>query len=1148
MTDLTLKRLLLGSTLLVGLAAAPAYAQSTAGSGVPEADETVADGVFEQTDTLDEREELLDDGSQMEEMIVTGSRLKRNTFNSITPLQVIDTDFSAQQGLFNPTEILQGSTASSGQQIDSTFGGFVLDNGPGSETVNLRGLGAGRSLVLIDGRRVSPAGVEGAPSQPSINLIPSTFVDDYNILLDGASSVYGSDAVAGVVNAVLKRDFDGLEIDVSGTLPEQDNGESFQLGASYGINADRGFIGFQGEYRKQESFKTNDRDFLAGCQTYLEETVDGEIRTTRIDRQFENARIGIESPAFDCVQSGIARRIFIDDGAATSNFGFGSVYFDPADANTGIGQFTESSLIGGIPVDANGDGVADVDFSDFTINGQEGDLQDFLAEQEQVSFRVVGEYALEGEMNITPYFDVLYTGLETFQNAGAFQFFPTVGPNNPFNPCNPNNPGGTDCVARLNDLLANPNYLATFQRALNTPGGNAFGTSDCFGIGDSPVCSPQTFGLVFPEFDQTGFVPEIVPITSIIGDRNEVDTKLDQTRILGGIKGDLPFIQFGDVGGFSFDISALHTVSDAEANRPGIREDRLNLALGVNPITPFNADGSVNELPGGPCSGVFSPDIQAGCVPVNVFAPSLYQNVVGNDFATQAERDYVFDDRLFGTIYEQTVLDAFVQGSLFTLPGGDVSIGIGGQLRWDDIDSQPSRVAGEGLLFGFFTDEGASGDRLTKELYGEVAIPLGTGKPGFREFNVELAGRLTDDEFYGTNETYSAKLGWRPIDSLLLRGTYGTSFRAPTVRELFLAGQSGFNTFTDPCAVPAAAFSGTIGGAGGYDPTQDFRDARTLENCRLAGLDPTTLGGGNPFDNSEITTGGTFLLDPEESESFTVGASFDQPFTEAFDLEVGVTYYEYEITDSFAELGGQGILNDCYVFQPGLTSPFCERITRAPDGNITLIEAGFVNRDVDTAKGVDISMDLRKDDIGVFGEFVDFAFSGNVNHLTERLFIQTDNGVTIEEELAGGFNFPEWQGIATASLEVDKFRFNWTTNYEGAVEADQGLDQFGNPELNVPAPTNFIDSPGDVFTSGGATLNDVDVIPVSRASDQWIHSPSIRYRHDEDLSIVVGVRNVFDNNPPLVSGTEVFQVNNVAIGGGYDYNGRRFFARLIKQF
>ena len=103
-------------------------------------------------------------------------------------------------------------------------------------------------MVLINGRRVSPAGVEGAPEAPDLNLIPRIVVQQYEILLDGASSVYGSDAIAGVANVILRKDFDGFEFDAFSRLPQEGNGEENTFSATWGRNFDRGFIGIAAEH------------------------------------------------------------------------------------------------------------------------------------------------------------------------------------------------------------------------------------------------------------------------------------------------------------------------------------------------------------------------------------------------------------------------------------------------------------------------------------------------------------------------------------------------------------------------------------------------------------------------------------------------------------------------------------------------------------------------------------------------------------------------------------------------------------------------------------------------------------------------------------------------------------------------------------
>nr|NIP17201.1 TonB-dependent receptor plug domain-containing protein [Xanthomonadales bacterium]NIX11991.1 TonB-dependent receptor plug domain-containing protein [Xanthomonadales bacterium] len=130
----------------------------------------------EQTDETGEiAEEVRDLGT----IQVTGSRLQRETYTSIAPLQVITAEGQREVGLIDAAEILQKSTAAAGQQIDLTFSGFVLDNGPGASTVSLRGLGSARTLILVNGRRLAPSGVEGAPVSPDLNLIPASLVRQY---------------------------------------------------------------------------------------------------------------------------------------------------------------------------------------------------------------------------------------------------------------------------------------------------------------------------------------------------------------------------------------------------------------------------------------------------------------------------------------------------------------------------------------------------------------------------------------------------------------------------------------------------------------------------------------------------------------------------------------------------------------------------------------------------------------------------------------------------------------------------------------------------------------------------------------------------------------------------------------------------------
>jgi iron complex outermembrane receptor protein len=187
-----------------------------------------------------------------------------------------------------------------------------------------------------------------------------------------------------------------------------------------------------------------------------------------------------------------------------------------------------------------------------------------------------------------------------------------------------------------------------------------------------------------------------------------------------------------------------------------------------------------------------------------MYAPSLYPvGAVTGDFGTQAERDYLFGERNFNTVYEQTLVSLVLDGDIFEMPGGEMAqLAFGYEYRLDDIQSNPDAVARDGLFWGFFSDKGAFGDVSLNEVFAEVQLPLLADKPLLKELTVNVAGRLTDHEYYGENETASAKIGYRPSEPFLIRATWGTAFRAPNNRELFLLGSTGFTNFFDPCYAP----------------------------------------------------------------------------------------------------------------------------------------------------------------------------------------------------------------------------------------------------------------------------------------------------------------------------------------------------------
>ena len=220
------KERLLSTTIVAGLAAgivavAPAaYAQSTDQNDESSAQETAT----------------------VEEIVVVGSRLRRDNYNSPSPVQVVTRDETTLAGFNSTTEVLQGTGVTGGtDQINNAYGGYVTNGGPGANTLSLRGLGATRTLLLLNGRRLAPAGSRGSVGSADLNVLPTAMIERIEVLKDGASSIYGSDAVAGVVNIITRNNIDGVTVEgqYNAPLGADGEGEESRFSIVAGTTGDR---------------------------------------------------------------------------------------------------------------------------------------------------------------------------------------------------------------------------------------------------------------------------------------------------------------------------------------------------------------------------------------------------------------------------------------------------------------------------------------------------------------------------------------------------------------------------------------------------------------------------------------------------------------------------------------------------------------------------------------------------------------------------------------------------------------------------------------------------------------------------------------------------------------------------------------------
>lgn len=233
--------------------------------------------------------------TDLDKVTVTGSLIRRADYETTSPVFTINAETNAKQGQVNVAEFLQKSAIGSAEtQITHQFGGFVVDGGTGVQTVSLRGLGANRTLVLLDGQRPGPAGTRGAVGAFDLNVIPTAILQRAEIVKDGSSSIYGSDAVAGVVNLITKKNIERPELTVTGRVPTEGGGEVFSASLANGWNFEKGSIIAAVEWYQHNELTRGDRDFL-NCSNDLVKDADGN----RIDREDRSLNAG--TPLANCV-------------------------------------------------------------------------------------------------------------------------------------------------------------------------------------------------------------------------------------------------------------------------------------------------------------------------------------------------------------------------------------------------------------------------------------------------------------------------------------------------------------------------------------------------------------------------------------------------------------------------------------------------------------------------------------------------------------------------------------------------------------------------------------------------------------------------------------------------------------------------------
>jgi iron complex outermembrane receptor protein len=1022
-------------SLSTGFGSANAFAQAVE---VPEKNDSPVEVV---------EEEEKDDG---ERITVTGSRVSRAEFSSISPVQVIDGEFARDLGLVDAASLLKQTTVVQGQQITtgvSTSAGLSSDSGPGSATASLRGLDASRTLVLVNGRRLAPAGVRGAPSAPDLNLIPGSLIQRVDVLLDGASSVYGSDAVAGVVNYVLRTDFDGLQLDVYSTSPQTvDGGGQDVISATWGMNTDKGFMGFALEHSRSDGFTERAFDdfyspYSGICRSVITQGVSGEL---------------YESCA--------------------GSFGAGSF------SGGGFLGFEEGRNEPGLPPN-----FYPIPFSSdlllpSSVNGQalllwpeELDAA-FAPDFERTTFYTYGEYAPGWYGDATTYFEASWGSRDT---------------------------------------------------ATNTSGQGAIRLTEDYAMGN--------FGREGTLYYNNNFIN---------------NTEVAQTRLTGGLKGDLPFIDgVGSLSNWTYDVYGSYSRSSGQDTISGIPYfPRLEQTLNNTSIDPDTGEAVCDSR------GVPGVTQQVECRPLNFLDPTF---IFTGRFPDQADNDYLFPNRLVNTIVEQTVLNGFVAGEIFELPSGyPASLVLGFEYREDAIRTDTDAGASNGDFQGFSGDPGSNGERWFKEIFTEIDLPILADRPYISDLSINLAARYTEEENFGEETTYRIQGQYAPVDYFRIRASMGTSFRAPNLGEQFGGQVTGFANPADPCRVPGLTVPAidhdndpSTPDRRFYDPSLENREQNVIDNCQngggpfnLPGTDPFALGTRGLETDSTVFFGAPTLvasgsnqeLKAETSEALTVGIVFEQPWSDKFEFNFSATYYEIVIDDEVDQLTATTIVNRCYN-SVGLVDATCQFITRDPrdpadvtTGEVSFVEALQQNLGQQTVEGIDYNIEFGTD-------FAAFNLEERINY---NLIARATKSLTQEEEEFRAtetflnndlreFGNPEWRVNLTNVFNMGDWTLLVQSRYLSTMIED-------NDDLE------------DEQTSGlnpCVQAGDTPCLSYDNLAAYWVHDATVAWRSD-DLIVRFGVSNLLDDAPPLTNNNDLGSLG----GLGYDIGGRTLFGNITIGF
>lgn len=746
---------------------------------------------------------------QGQEVVITGSRIPAPpNLTAVSPVTVVNSAEIRLQGTTRTEDLINSLPQSFGGQ-----GGNLANGASGTATVNLRGLGSNRTLVLINGRRLGP----GDPSVPTadINVIPSAIVSRVDVLTGGASSVYGSDAVAGVVNFVMDTELTGVRLDAQYSFYQHNNradpggilraldlrgfpyprgnvadGGTYDLSLAIGAGFDdnRGHIVAYAGYRKLNAVTQGRRDY-SSCAS--------QARTPA----------QVAAAPTDLVRCG---------GSATS--ANGTIIFNENGTSTLYQIGPNRTLIPG--------------FTPYNF----APTNYYQRPDERYTLGAFANYEISPALQ--PYLEVMFMDDRTVAQIAPSGDFGNTFSVNCGSPAAPtvNGPG-----------VGNP-LLSQQQRNLLCDQENLL--IDAAGTVDNTAPFTPAFVFIDPTTGQPytrGFAQ--ILRRNVEGGGRRDDLQHTNYRIVAGMRGDLSDVWSYDAYYYFARTNFAETyTNDFSVTRLGRAIDVIDdpRTPGVDPICRSVLDGT-----------------DPSCVPWDIFATGS---------VTPAALAYVQIAGFQRGNNDQTVASASLTGNLgnwgiqFPWANSGVGIALGVEYRKESLTLQTD-AAFSALPSSDLAGQGAptlsvSGNFDVKEAYGELRIPIVEDgffrylglEAGYRYSNYGIAGRSF------STDTYKIGLDFAPIRDIRFRAAYNRAVRAPNIQELFAPQRVALNGNGDPCA--------------GAAPTASL--AACQAQGVTAGQYGTITG--NPAGQYNGLIGGNPNLAPEVADTFTVGLVLQPSF------------------------------------------------------------------------------------------------------------------------------------------------------------------------------------------------------------------------------------------------------------------------------